>query len=202
MRDDALAADEVAPKDGLKPLDQVTVPDRVHRVFVKANTGEPIGLDYYHAELRELMLPAHVPERIRREFDLARNLLLYCWFVYDFSSAAMAQAFGAVEAAIRKRVKQEGLEPDKRRGLSQLLRIALERGWLRPEEFWHLREQGVTGAGAEQGLLHLVETLPRFRNAFAHGDGPLFDPMEVVFFLGIAHDIIAQVVPVMEDPQA
>lgn len=202
MTDDAPAAKTVVPEDGLKPLDQVTVPDSAHRVFVWTRSGEAVGLADYHAEMQELMLPAHVPERIRREFDLARNLLLYCWFVYDFSSAAMAQAFGAVEAAVRERVKQEGLNLGKRRGLYQLLCFALEQGWLQPTAFRHLRQQGATGEDADERLLHLVKTLPRFRNSFAHGDGPLFTPMDVVFFLGIAHDIIAQVVPATEAPQA
>jgi len=87
-----------------KSLDQIRQPDP----FVASASGRdgtaPITLEEQHDWVAALQLPSTVPQEVCRSFDTARNAFLYAWFSYDLGALAEAQAYNAVELALRLRL--------------------------------------------------------------------------------------------------
>lgn len=95
--------------DAFKPLDEVSKEDIRWTFFGGWAEGERI--EHRHARIAEITLNDHVPEAIRTQFDVARNLLLYAWYVYRFTTAAELHAYSTLEIALRERAKLEKLYP-------------------------------------------------------------------------------------------
>jgi hypothetical protein len=116
-----------------------------------------------HEDLAPLALNDAVPEKVRHQFDLARNVYLYSWFVYEFATVAEQQAYSALEAALRHRYQEEtGKAPDKP-GLKDLFEFSIARKWIDAAEFeteaaWH-----------PDGKFSELDMLRTLRNNLAHG---------------------------------
>lgn len=84
-----------------------------------------------------------VPDDIAIQFDTARNLYLYAWYVYRFYPVAEHQAIACLELALRERYEKEipkkYLGRLKRTTLKPLLRYAVDKGDIKNEGFrrWH-----------------------------------------------------------------
>jgi hypothetical protein len=52
--------------------------------------------------VERIRLNDNVPESVRSHFEIARNLILYSWFVYSFNVVAEMQAFASLEMAVRE----------------------------------------------------------------------------------------------------
>jgi hypothetical protein len=50
----------------------------------------------WHALIAGIELTPQVPERIRNEFDKARNAFLYSWFSYELATLAEHQGFATL----------------------------------------------------------------------------------------------------------
>ncbi|MGH7782469.1 MAG: hypothetical protein ACREO5_01295 [Candidatus Binatia bacterium] len=110
----------------------------------------------WHPLIAKIELAPNVPQRIREEFDKARNAFLYSWFSYELASLAELQGLATLEMAIRERLKERDPEFSPPQGLKKLLHTAQKRGLL-------------------NGIDHaLIAFLPMQRNEIAHGSSYLF----------------------------
>lgn len=137
-------------------------------------SGQPSSAEMFREWVNEYGIPEHCPEDVRIQFDVARNLYIYAWYVYRFTSPAQAQAYATLELALRTRFKELGIKFNERRdGLSKLLKIAIKRGFIKDGGFPHLkhspRADDLDPNGTEYSE-QLPEIISSFRNAFAHGD--------------------------------
>ena len=60
----------------------------------------------FHAiydEVEQIRINDTAPESVRSHFEIARNLVLYSWFVYSFNVVAAMQAFASLEMALKER---------------------------------------------------------------------------------------------------
>jgi len=131
----------------LRPVEYVCEPDPRSLSFVKLDrkTGGFVPLDIkdQHATVVRLKLNEKVPEDIVIQFETAKNLYLYAWFVYRFYPVCEHHALTCLELALRKRYEHEA--PNEYRGrdgkmyLKGSLRHAIDRGHVRHEGFkrWH-----------------------------------------------------------------
>ncbi len=151
----------------LKSLDAFYEPDPRFANIVQSfdpKTGilqlmSPQGL---HEEMSPLVLDEVVPEKVRHQFNLALNVYLYSWFVYDFATVAEQQAYSALEAALRHRYHEEtGKAPD-RPSLKGLLDFVIARNWLDAADF------EFPMASAPGGKFSELEMLRMLRNNLAH----------------------------------
>jgi hypothetical protein len=143
----------------VKALDQVFAPDiasldvRIGPVVLGQSQA-----DFEHAELAKLhcMLSSmvcieQVPAHVRQNIELAKNLLLYSTYVFDFTTAAVHYAQIAFEASLRRAL---GKSEECRDNLDMMLDEASRRNVLPREN-------------------HQYIAMPRFvsgsRNGFAHG---------------------------------
>lgn len=108
-------------------------------------TREPLTIAYEHEAIAEVTLHNGVPRNIWAQFETARNLYLYAWFVYRFYPVAEHQAYACLELALRERYVAEVTAISKRKAkktlnsLKSLLEYAAQQGHLKNEGFslWH-----------------------------------------------------------------
>jgi hypothetical protein len=205
----------------LKPLDQIFKPDPRQELFVKVDreTGAitPITVEDLHANVEDIRLRDSVPESVRSQFNVARNLFVYSWFVYGFGPASELYAFGALENALKERGRQEGMAPDDRKcrvkGLKAWLHCAIKHNWVQDKPIKHYqrnlasREESQQSAeamgfpvdktglkpGPQDYCKLLADTFPYLRNSMAHGHGMLWPPGTLT--LELCADLINQLFP-------
>ena len=118
----------------MKSLDDLLEPDFTSTCFVKIDneTGgfKPLTLADHYVEIENIALLGKPPENVRNHFERARNLFVYSWFVYDFTSAAIMQAHASVEMALRERFDLDGRAMHTHAGLRKMLKRAISKGWL------------------------------------------------------------------------
>ena len=131
----------------LRPVEFATMPDPRSTSFVKYDPEfremRPLKLEDHHRAMSELLLHSDVPERVIIQFETAKNLFLYAWFVYRFFAVAERQSLSCLELALRERFGDK--LPEKyagRRGrptLKPYLRYARDGGYIKNEGFtrWH-----------------------------------------------------------------
>ncbi len=194
--------------NNLKPFDTLFVPDGIQGSYLLINretgaTREKTLHDHY-SDIEEIVLLPEVPEDIRVHFDTARNLYLYNWFVYRFGPVAELHAIASVEFALKIKSGKQGA------GLKALLNEAIQQKWIQDSGFkyYPVSQETLIQRTAidsfrppkneddpDQDNLQayckiLADSLPFFRNNFAHGSNMLY-PTGVVT-LAICADIINQ----------
>jgi hypothetical protein len=206
----------------LKPLDQICKPDPRYELFVRvdqeAGTLAPFTVEDLHANMNDICLRDNVPEPVRSQFNTAKNLFVYSWFVYGFIPASELYAFGALEQALRERGRREnlGAEVDRKRdtrGLKYWLKYAIDHKWLKDESIERYQRnlkmgeesrksdeamglpvsQSDLAPGPQAYCKILADTFPNLRNSLAHGHGMVYIPRALT--LEICADLINQLFP-------
>lgn len=150
----------------LRPAIDVCEPDPRSASFVrvdcKIGTCRPVSIDDQHEHIASFALHSAVPEEIVLQFEVARNLYLYGWFVYRFSDVAQHHALACLELALRMRLAREIGEgritsPRRKPTLGPLLRYAIDQGLVRNEGFERWRNRGEINAFARVEMEKLRE---------------------------------------------
>jgi hypothetical protein len=128
--------------EGLRPAEYVCEADPRNTMLVRFDltngTSRPIELADHHEQISTYVLHAGVPQEIVLQFETARNVYLYSWFVYRFYPVAEHQCLACLELALRERLKEEigtGKIKEKRPTLYPLLKYAVEQGMVKNEGF-------------------------------------------------------------------
>ena len=145
----------------LKNLNEITSPDNRTTSFVTFNreTGRKreFSICDLHEQVELIKLDETVPEEVRSQFNVARNLCLYSWYCYSFHNVACFKAYSTIEMALRIRL---GKPEEAICYLRPMLDEALARGILQDKS--------------------VPETIAYLRNLAAHGspmNGPWSVPM-------------------------
>ncbi len=167
------------PIDVFKNIDEIFEPN-----IKRATSFE----EYYH-KIAEIILVDTVPLEIRLHFDIAKNLMLYSWFVNRFRHVSELHAFSSVEFAIRTKIEIVTNDKCKIKNLKPLLNHAIEKKWIiddgfpkvverkkRQKEFQDMFENELElviskneVTDLQQHSKLLMNTFPTLRNLFAHG---------------------------------
>ena len=134
----------------LRPAEYVSEPDPRSTMLVRIDrrngSCRVMELANQHEQVSTHVLHAGVPEEIVVQFETARNLYLYSWFVYRFYPVAEHQSLACLELALRDRLKDEiqtGQIKGKRPTLRPLLKYAIDHGLVKNEGFATWRNRGV-----------------------------------------------------------
>ena len=187
--------------DKLKPYDQILEADSIWRGFVLYNhetgTSRDRTLRDHYSGIESITLMQSVPESVREQFDTARNLLLYSWFVYSFNPIAQLHAFSSVEYAIR-------IKSGKPLMLKAGLELAIKEQWIKDSGFRYydiIVPKDMLGNDTPPASSHdakdiqacckiLLDSFPYLRNELAHGN-PMTYPGGLDLF-AICADLINQ----------
>lgn len=194
--------------DTLRPLDQLFNQDtrwKFWEVYDPVNQKtRPFTLHDLHGDIQTVGLRSFCPAEVVIQFEQARNLMLYSWLVYRFSTIAALHALTTLELALKLKCRLTG-RLGSGRSLRPLLEIAVAERWINDNGFrnWHhtqrRREQypdlfaALSPQGATVGTYcsGLVEAIPRMRNVLAHGSETLIGP-HALTILEVCADLINQ----------
>jgi len=107
--------------DFLRSPENIFAPDPRSAGFeVLGESGfRPKTLQDQYEAVAEIKLHGGVPREIVVEFETAKNLNLFSWFVYRFQAAARRHVYACLELALRTRFKGELLERKEKRRLAR-----------------------------------------------------------------------------------
>jgi hypothetical protein len=150
--------------EGLRPTEYVHEPDPRSTMFVRIDrtngTSRPIELADHHEQISAYALHAGVPQEIVLQFETARNVYVYAWFVYRFYPVAEYLSLACLELALRERLKEEmrtGKIKSKRPTLYPLLKYAVDHGLVKNEGFSAWQNRGEINSRARVEMEKLRE---------------------------------------------
>jgi hypothetical protein len=181
----------------LKPLNETLLPDiRFKFLVISSDTfSRPFELADMHERLSLSKLDSAVPETVRRQFETAKNLMLYSWFVFEFHTIAELHAYASLELALRTRLPdakkkrwRKGKEIMEPLTLRPLLQMAVKErlivaetlpAWERAKDVskWFQKFYGLQGGvqrTSAEWLQIMIEHIPDSRDTLAHGNPRLY----------------------------
>lgn len=157
--------------------------DRGHYLLGQI-TGLVPTLPKLHAALAEITLHEDVPEDVRGQFNVARNMALYTYFHYAMAPEVQMKTYSVIELALKRRFAHMS-----RRTLAPLLKEANKQGLLSDSGFRHLAGPDPRNTYSKR----LEQILPKLRNAAAHGSTDLMP--NCLDHITICADLINQLFP-------
>lgn len=154
------------PCESLRTIESLCQPDVRNGYFSRfdRSTGHlgPITADTHLADIASFTLSAEVPEPIRIQFETARNLYAYAWFVFRFYPVAEQHALTSLEFALRERLATEVARSGTKRpsGLKGWLTEARKRGAISNDRFSWRTERAMQRA-RNRAEFQLLEDMQR-----------------------------------------
>ncbi|MGR0277736.1 hypothetical protein ACUM5Y_01665 [Marinomonas dokdonensis] len=142
-----------------KTLDELTKIDRKHLHFVDHN-GEHLNLNWLHKALSKEVLNDEVPDEIKGQFNVARNMALFTYYFYALASEVHLKTYTVIEHALRLKIN-----PQSRMSLAKMINHAVAQRWISDAGFRHLE----TDELGNEWCKSMVDIIPKMRNSKAHG---------------------------------
>lgn len=163
-----------------KRMEELTEIDELHVLMARV-TGRLLDINLLYRAVESIELGGAVPDDIRGQFNVARNMALYTYFCYALAPEVQLKTFTIIELALRLRAGNP-----KGKTLRPLLKLAVSEGWIRDSGFRHV-ENPLPG----NPYCHsLIDTLPALRNGSAHGSTNLTP--DTVWYLERCADLVNQ----------
>lgn len=175
----------------LRPLETMKEPDPRWLGFGGFDSNgefKTITLEDYAKPIQEISLDKSVPESVVTHFETSKNLALYAWNVYRFTTVAELHAFISIEFALRDKTGNKKLP------FKVLFKRAIDAECFSNEYFsqWQLvteKNKRMHQANLDIAkvldkeppeepqywnyLEVLMEYIPYFRNTYAHGSSSI-----------------------------
>jgi hypothetical protein len=167
----------------LKTLENLEKIDDRH-VLLGQVTGRMWSKEHLHATVSAITVHDGVPEDIKNQFNVARNLALYSYYCYSFAPLLQGATFTVLEFALKLK---EG--SSKKIAFAHLLEMAVRKGWIQDRGFRHVENPTDDNVYSTS----LSTTIPSLRNDFAHGSNQLTP--DIIFHLEVCADFVNQLFP-------
>ena len=146
----------------LKPLNVIHRIDQRH-VLLGELTGGVLELKKLHFAVSKINLHNAVSEKIQGQFNVARNMAIYTYFMYSLAPEVHMKTYSVMEMALR-----EFYGGDTKTNLKYLVRRAVDAGVIQDSGFRHVPADPENTYSKK-----LVEVFPKLRNTMAHGTSML-----------------------------
>lgn len=146
-----------------KKLSKIMKIDEKHILLSKV-TGGLLDIELLHRALSEIELNDNVPEEVKGQFNVARNMALYTYYFYALAPEVQHKTYTVIEYALKIKANT-----DKKLMLNKLLTKAVEEKWIIDSGFRHINNPDKENSYCRS----LIDTLPKLRNAAAHGESLL-----------------------------
>jgi hypothetical protein len=144
-------------------FEEICGPDERHRLSDQI-IGTRLTLESLYESLDRIRLIESVPEEIRSQFNITKNLIIYSWFSYSLDPVAQLKTFILMEHALKIKCGKETWP------LPKMIKKAISRGWIKDSGFSHV---AVDPNDPSKYVRKMVEILPGLRNSAAHGSSSL-----------------------------
>ncbi|MEH6578601.1 MAG: hypothetical protein V7731_16185 [Amphritea sp.] len=166
-----------------KSLEEVTSMDEKH-AMMGAICGAVPSLESMHKYLSNRTLNDSVPDEIKGQFNVAKNMALYSYFFYALAPEVHLKSFTVIEHALRLKANKK-----KQIMLGALMRMAVKEKWITDAGFSHLENPSPENKWCKD----MIKNIPDSRNAKAHGSTLLVD--DCLLEISICADFIDQLFP-------
>ncbi len=166
-----------------KSIEELTQIDRKH-LTLSTLTGQVIDLEKLHAALAAETLNEEVPDELKGQFNIAKNMALYTYYFYALAPEVHLKTYTVIEHALRLRVQPKG-----HMGLRKLLAKAVKDGWICDAGFRHLE----TTEPGNEWCQKMVDVIPSMRNSKAHGSTMLVP--DCLHYISTCADFLNQLYP-------
>ena len=110
------------------------------------------------------VLNDEVPNEIKGQFNVAKNMALYTYYFYALAPEVHLKTFTIIEYAIKLKA-----QPKKKLMLRALIKLAVNQGWVNDAGFRHLDNPSPDN----QWCKSMIDVIPDLRNSQAHGSNML-----------------------------
>lgn len=148
--------------ENFKTLEELTEMDEKHRLM-GGICGSTPDLKSMHNYLSKEELNPNVPDEIKGQFNVAKNMALYSYFFYALVPEVHLKTYTIIEHALR--IKSQ---PTKMM-LNALMNHALSQGWISDAGFRHISHPSPDNEWCRA----MITTIPKLRNLKAHGSSML-----------------------------
>ncbi|MDH5572969.1 MAG: hypothetical protein OEY89_14490 [Gammaproteobacteria bacterium] len=153
-------------------------------VITDKNTGESRYLTFndIYERIKDIELDEIVPDSIRSQFNIAKNLAVYSWFEYSFHQISEMKAFSTTEDALKCVLGKN------KKGFCGLLKKAVNMGLIKDRGFYHIPKP--EDSESIEYSQKLPKLMSNFRNNLAHGGTTIYP--SAIHNLLVCRDIINQ----------
>lgn len=148
-------------------FEKILVPDERNSRWGVTNTatGETrlITLEDHYKRISEILVESSVPEDVRSQFNVAKNLAVYAWHSYSFHQVSEMKAFSTVEYALKDRLNKRSWS------FKKLIEKSVRWELIKDSGFSHVESLGDGNPYSRS----LPEIMPKLRNNLAHGSTTL-----------------------------
>jgi hypothetical protein len=213
----------------IKPLSELTEPDRRHNYVVVIDPAapghrRPLTLEDQYSKIAHLELSGDVPEAVRSAFSVASMLWIHGWFYWPFYTLSSLHAYLCLDMALAIRIaKADGITDPRWHtpSLTKMLERAINERWIVDDGIAHARrakeraKQEIEAwpeewrdklapnpwEESDQRYCEiLLDVIPKLRNALAHPNSYWHDGYgSPVLDLENVHGMIQQLFPSAEE---
>lgn len=166
-----------------KKLEDVYDMDFRHRLM-EVISGFAPTISELHQHLEKESINVSAPEKLKTQFNVARNMALYSYFLYSLAPEVQLKTYIIVEQALA--VKANTV---KELSFKQLLGLALKEGWISDAGFRHILNPSPENPWCKS----LVKLIPSLRNPLAHNPEMLTG--DCLHHISVCADFINQLFP-------
>ncbi|WP_227664188.1 hypothetical protein [Marinobacter salarius] len=166
-----------------KSLEELDKMDEKHRLM-GAVCGAVPDLEKMHDALSAEYLNDEVPDDLKGQFNVARNMALYTYFFYALAPEVHLKTYTIIEHALKLKANST-----KRLMLGNLLHMAVENEWISDSGFRHIQEPSDSNDWCKK----LPEIMRNLRNSQAHGSTLLVG--DCLHHVRVCADFINQLYP-------
>jgi len=166
-----------------KSLEELTKMDEKHRLM-GVICGSVPSLDGMHKYLSDETLNEEVPDEIKGQFNVAKNMALYSYFHYALAPEVHLKTYTVIEHALRLKVNSK-----KRLMLKALIELAIKEQWITDAGFRHIDNPSAKNEWCKS----MIKVIPSLRNSKAHGSTMLVG--DCLHHISSCADFINQLFP-------
>jgi len=166
-----------------KSLEELTEMDEKHKLM-GAICGSVPSLEKMHKYLSQELLNDEVPDEIKGQFNVAKNMALYSYYFYALSPEVHLKTYTIIEHALRLKVN-----PKKRMMFKALINHAVSQRWINDSGFRHIENPSPNNEWCKS----MVEVMPSLRNSKAHGSSMLIG--DCLHHISSCADFVNQLFP-------
>jgi hypothetical protein len=166
-----------------KRLDQLMDMDEKHKLMGDICGSVP-SLEVMHKYLLDETLNVEVPDEIKSQFNIAKNMAIYSYFFYAIAPEVHLKTYSIIEHALRIKIN-----PKKPMMLKALMIHAVAQGWISDSGFRNIKSPNSDNEWCKS----MIDVIPRLRNAKAHGSNMLVG--DCLDHISSCADLINQLFP-------